>query len=103
MSDYGFRKRPLDLSGLPRDAPVPHPADEQKAVARGEALGFIDRGSGKTRRRPPPPPAASLYIKGPEEVIDWFIRYTESRGHRAYWQSLADLKEIVEKGAIASR
>lgn len=117
MSGYGFGKRPvkptndtLDLSGITR-APLPlDPEREAAAIARGTALGFVDRaepdgttresgvGEGTVRRRRQAVPQASLFIKGPKETLDWFIDFTNQRGHRSYWQALAELRELAERG-----
>lgn len=112
MTSYGFGKKPgnrdtLDLSGISR-TPLPiDPLREEAAMARGVALGFIDRGEstaapdgageGPIRRRRQPTPQTSLYIKGPKETLDWFIDYTNKRGHRSYWQALAELRAMVER------
>ena len=120
MNDFGF-KRPekgeggqkgkrVDLSGIPTGPITPDPVRERKAVERGEALGFTDRGQGKEsqqtgggrRKRPPPPPSRVIYIRAPEELADWFEGYTEQRGHRAFWQSIEDFRAMVD-GADESR
>jgi len=112
MSDFGFgKKKPvgvgdapkgkgMDLSGLPSGAVALDPVRERDAVQRGEALGFTDRGQGKTgrRKRPPPAPTQALFIRAPEDLAQWFERYTEQRGHRALWQSIQDFREMVEGG-----
>lgn len=107
MSGYGFGKKPvkpdmLDLSGITR-APLPlDPVREEAAVARGTALGFVDRGekdgAGDTpvRRRRQAAPQSSLYIKGPKETLDWFVEFTNQRGHRSYWQTIAEFREMIE-------
>lgn len=106
MSGYGFgaKKTPdapatakIDLGGLPTALPPLTQQAEAKAVAAGEGLGFVDRGQGGARRqRPAPVPTASLYVKGPQELIDWFITYTDGQGHSAYWKSLQDFRNIVD-------
>jgi hypothetical protein len=117
MSGYGFGKKPatpkksaddiLDLTGITR-APIPlDPAREEAAMARGTALGFVDRGEagpevgeGPTvRRRRQATPQASLYIKGPKETLDWFIEFTNERRHRSYWQTIAEFREMIERDA----
>ena len=126
MSGYGFGKKPaskipspvddnvpLDLSGIVRAPLNIDPAREAAAMARGDALGFVDRGEQKgqgsvhptdqsdgttgVRRRRQTAPQGSLYIKGPQETLDWFIDYTNQRGHRSYWQALAEFRELVEE------
>lgn len=106
MSGYGFgaKKTPeapatgkMDLGGLPKALPPLTQQAEAKAVAVGEGLGFVDRGQGSARRqRPAPVPTASLYVKGPQELIDWFIAYTDGQGHSAYWKSLQDFRNMIE-------
>lgn len=118
MSGYGFGKKApapagagdptkLDLSGIVRAPLSVDPAREAAAIARGNALGFVDRGDsaegpaegqGATpvRRRRQPAPQSSLYIKGPKETLDWFIDFTNQRGHRSYWQALAEFRDLVE-------
>ena len=112
MSDFGFGKKNsgasepapkgkgMDLSGLPTGAVSLDPARERDAVQRGEALGFTDRGQSKggRRKRPPPAPTQTIFIRAPEELAQWFERYTEGRGHRALWQSIQDFRELVESG-----
>jgi hypothetical protein len=116
MSGYGFGKKPttptkpadetLDLTGITR-APLPlDPAREEAAMARGAALGFVERGEtesvtgeGGVRRRRQTTPQASLYIKGPKETLDWFIEFTNERGHRSYWQTIAEFREMVKRDA----
>lgn len=114
MSDFGFKGpaagagkaklKGMDLTGLPA-GPIPvDPAREREAVQRGEALGFVDRGQGRAemegragrRKRPPPPPSQTLYIRAPQELAEWFERYTEGRGHRALWQSIQDFRNMIE-------
>jgi hypothetical protein len=116
MTGYGFGKKPttpaksaddtLDLTGITR-VPLPlDPAREEVAMARGAALGFVDRGEtgpvtgeGAVRRRRQATPQASLYIKGPKETLDWFIEFTNERGHRSYWQTIAEFREMIERDA----
>lgn len=107
MSGYGFGKGgkraptavddTIDLTGIAR-TPVPaDPQREEAAVQRGAALGFVDRGQqGPTRQRAPSPPQASVYIKGPKDTLDWFIEFTNQRGHKAYWQTIAEFRELIE-------
>lgn len=123
MSGYGFGKKPaapddgrLDLSGITRTPMHVDPAREAAAMERGAALGFVDRsargeptgeeaagedaageGAGVRRRRQTAP-QASLYIKGPKDTLDWFIEFTNRRGHRSYWQTLAEFRAMIEKG-----
>lgn len=122
MSGYGFGRKParaagageggdeaqrLDLSGIERRPVVVDPAREEAALARGAALGFVDRAAGETaesaspgasrRRRRPAQPQGSVFIKGPQDTLDWFIDYTNRRGHRSYWQTLEEFRALVER------
>jgi hypothetical protein len=124
MSGYGFGRKPvketgagsgegaaatepdrLDLSGIVR-APVPlDPKREEAAIQRGDALGFVDRGmpaespedAGPRRRRRSAQPQVSVFIKGPKDTLDWFVEYTNQRGHRSYWETLEELRALVER------
>lgn len=48
------------------------------------------------RRRPAAGPVRTIYIRAPEETANWFTAYTNARGHRAFWQSIEDLRALVE-------
>lgn len=106
MSSYGFgkAKKPgptaaddtLDLSGISRTPVAIDPRREEAAVQRGAALGFVDRGEGPVRRRRQAAPQGSVYIKGPKDTLDWFVQFTNERGHSAYWQTIAEFREMVE-------
>lgn len=114
MTSYGFGKKApvpaksaeetrLDLSGIVRAPLSVDPIREAAAMARGDALGFVDRGeqTGEggqpaVRRRRQSVPQGSLYIKGPQETLDWFVDFTNQRGHRSYWQTLAEFREMIE-------
>ena len=117
MSSFGFgkpaekREKTIDKAGLPRGPIVVDPASERDAVARGEQLGYVDRGQTDTqpsgaagrggRKRPPAPPSQTLYIRAPQELAEWFERYTEQRGHRALWNSIEDIRKLVEQAETA--
>lgn len=115
MSNFGFVKQPaksenaIDKIGLPKGPITVDPSSERAAVARGEELGFVDRGQSDSvsessvvrmarggRRRPPAPPSQTLYIRAPQELAEWFERYTEERGHRALWNSIEDFRKLLE-------
>lgn len=117
MSGYGFGKRPtsesasgagedrLDLSGIARAPVKVDPLLEEAAIQRGDALGFVDRGALRTqpadkelagRRRRVIQPQTSVFIKGPQDTLDWFVEYTNQRGHRSYWQTLEEFRALVE-------
>ena len=55
MSSFGFgkpaekREKTIDKAGLPRGPIVVDPASERDAVARGEQLGYVDRGQTDTQ------------------------------------------------------
>lgn len=119
MSGYGFGNKPakeqgtglsedrLDFSGIERSPLKVDPAKEEAAIRRGDALGFVDRGATETRgdipaadevtrrRRRAAQPQASVFIKGPKDTLDWFIEYTNQRGHRSYWQALEEFRQLV--------
>ncbi|RKF17740.1 hypothetical protein D6851_15900 [Altericroceibacterium spongiae] len=109
MANYDFQKarkpnpdsasddsRTMDFSSLPKNPVSISDAEEKHAVQRGDDLGFISRGQGTTRRRKPAKRQKSLYVKGPEEIIDWFVEYTNTQNHSAYWKSIEDLKNMIE-------
>lgn len=106
MSGYGFdkAKKPgakaadetLDLSGISRTPIATDPRREEVAMQRGAALGFVDRGEGAVRRRRQAAPQGSVFIKGPKDTLDWFVQFTNERGHSAYWQTIAEFREMVE-------
>jgi hypothetical protein len=121
MSGYGFGKKPvdrkpeepaegegdrLDLSGIQRRPVSLDPAREEAAIRRGDALGFVDRGTpsdapldtpgGARRRRRSAQPQISVYIKGPKNTLEWFIEYTNERGHRSYWETLEEFRAMID-------
>ncbi|KTR81983.1 hypothetical protein GGR39_003301 [Novosphingobium fluoreni] len=104
----------LDFSGLSRTPVTLDPAREEAAIRRGDALGFVDRGasaqsasdvtpdsasdaSGTRRRRRSTQPQVSVFIKGPKDTLDWFIEYTNERGHRSYWEALEEFRAMVNR------
>ena len=115
MSGYGFRKPDptptkaegagdkLDLTGIVRTPVALDPKREEEAVARGTALGFVGRDeraqeepARASRRRREVVPQGNLFIKGPQQTLDWFVEYTNSRGHRSYWQALEELRALAD-------
>lgn len=102
----------LDFSGLARTPVTLDPAREEAAIRRGDALGFVDRGAsaqdqleaatespsdtGTRRRRRSTQPQVSVFIKGPKDTLDWFIEYTNQRGHRSYWEALEEFRLLVD-------
>jgi hypothetical protein len=90
----GKEARKLDLSGLKMPAPIPPTEKEKRALAKGESLGFTareaqPRGQGRrVERRRQQTATRNLFIKGPEEVLDRFITFTNELGVDAYWQAL---------------
>ena len=115
MSGYGFGRRagtpnpaeadePLDLSGIKREPMPTDPTREAAALERGAALGFVERAEPETavtdttprRRRKAAPPQGSVYVKGPKETIDWFVEFTNQRGHRSYWQTIQEFRAMIE-------
>lgn len=105
----------LDLSGIVRAPVTLDPAREEAAIRRGDALGFVDRGAGTNqiagqipgqnpgegrttgRRRRSAQPQISVFIKGPKDTLEWFVEYTNQRGHRSYWETLEEFRALVEK------
>lgn len=112
MSGYGFGKKAepneppetvVDFSGLPRRAVQVDPEREALALQRGAALGYVDRGderagegAGPVRRARPKVEQSNLFIKGPKTTLDWFVNLSNERGHKAYWQTLEELRELFE-------
>lgn len=122
MSGYGFGKKAapsgkiddggagqenrLNFSGLVRQPVTLDPAREEAAIRRGDALGFVDRAAsaetqddspaGTRRRRRSAQPQVSVFIKGPKDTLDWFIEYTNQRGHRSYWEALEEFRAMAE-------
>lgn len=118
MSGYGFGKKTvaksepdagaiedqkIDFSGIERSSVSVDPVREEVAIERGEARGFVNRGEGQgapepvtRRRRPPPQPQINVFIKGPKDTLDWFVEYSNSQGHRAYWETIAEFRALVE-------
>jgi hypothetical protein len=111
MTDnYGFgRKPPLatqtaNFDHVPRGPVMLDPTAEEAALQRGEALGFVNREAVElqtdqtrpVRRRRVAAPISTVFIKGPKEVIDWFIEYTNRGGYPAYWHGIAELKRLHE-------
>ena len=106
MSAYNFdktkkpRSQPdagvVDLTGISREPMTADPRREEEAIQRGTELGFVDRGEGPVRRRRKAAPQTSVYIKGPRDTLDWFVRFTNERGHSAYWQTIAEFREMIE-------
>jgi len=99
----------LDFSGIVRAPVALDPAREEAAIRRGDALGFVDRGAaakeageggeaeGATRRRRrSAQPQISVFIKGPKDTLEWFIEYTNQRGHRSYWETLEEFRALAE-------
>lgn len=111
MTDYGFGKRlpkgekatadeRIDLSGISRTPVTVDPALEEQALRRGAQLGFVDRGDTApervVRRRRETVPQTSIYVKGPKDVLDWFIEYTNEQGNRSYWETLAQFRKMID-------
>lgn len=120
MSGYGFGKKSaggdkdaaidtqdeqrLDFSGIRRAPVTLDPAREEAAIQRGDALGFVNRDAmpeptaeeGARRRRRSTQPQINVFIKGPKDTLEWFIDYTNQRGHRSYWQTIEEFRATVE-------
>ncbi len=120
MSAYGFKKPApskedqgadkLDLTGLDRVRVDVDPQREADAVARGAAMGFVDRAERDeraaeerpVRRRRETVKQGNLFIKGPQSTLDWFVDFTNQGGHRSYWEALEQLRAIATKADGAS-
>jgi len=84
------------------------PAQEEAPIRRGDVLGFVDRDAASSvtsetsgeaaprRRRRSAQPQVSVFIKGPKDALDWFVEYTNQRGHRSYWETLEEFRALVE-------
>lgn len=125
MSSYGFGKKTavgsktdengagegdrLDFSGIARTPVTLDPEREEAAIRRGHALGYVDRSAtsdnpsqnsgeegGPRRRRRSAQPQISVFIKGPKDTLEWFIEYTNQRGHRSYWEALEEFRSMVD-------
>lgn len=114
---FGFSgKKRLDLSNIPAAAPAVPLDREEAAIKRGEALGFVGREPGapeahaaivtasesdsgqrgKVVRKRPARRAGvrNIMVSGPEDVIDEFIDFVNTRGYSAYWVAL---KHFMDK------
>jgi hypothetical protein len=116
MSSFGFDKikkaaeqgeRKLDLSGLTMQPPPVTADKEQRAITKGEELGFTSRepseikelkaeGKGRVMRRHERTPTRSIYVQGPASVLDRFVAYANELKADAYWEVLDKL--LSEKG-----
>ena len=105
MSSFGFDKvkkpaeqgeRKLDLSGLTMQTPPVSADKEQRAIAKGEELGFTSREPTETKerkrggkwtlmRRHVRTPTRSLYVQGPASVLDRYVAYANELKADAYW------------------
>ncbi len=111
---YGFSKpaspasspndahRKLDFADLDAIAPLEvNPDKEDKAIKAGEALGFRARephvpastGPYLDKRAVTRVPQGKILVTGPAEIIAQFVEFSRSRGHKAYWNTIAELME----------
>jgi len=124
MTDFGFskskpkgeRSAPVrtDFSDLPRGPVAISPTAEKAVVARGNELGFTDRGdgvhttlrTGKGHRKrsnvPPPPPKETLFIRTPEDLADWYRNYCDVKGYRTLWEGLRDFRDMIEAEHVSA-
>jgi len=105
-------EKKLDITGLNLPPPVVTPEQEAAAVAKGDALGFGSREVQPLDERPQPQstpvhvqsrvmrspgrqrpaiPTKSVLVKGPQEVLDRFVLYTNESGAGAYWEAIDHL------------
>lgn len=106
--------RKLDLVGLVTTPPPEvSPQQEQAAIAAGERIGFVSRESSagaqqvaKPESQPvvrgvarvrSSPPMKNLFIKGPVEVLDRFVVYSNELQARSYWEALDQLLKAQGK------
>jgi hypothetical protein len=59
--------------------------------------GNMNNISGTRRRRRSTQPQVSVFIKGPKNILDWFINYTNERGHRSYWETLEEFRLMMKE------
>ena len=100
--------RKLDLTGLTTTpAPEVSAQQEEAAIAAGERLGFGSREAGVgsfpvTKSEPQAvvrgvvrvrlsAPQKNLFIKGPVEVLDRFVAYSNELKARSYWEAIDQL------------
>jgi hypothetical protein len=70
---------------------------ERDAMDRVRACRLYRPGQGGDRSPQARRPAHSNRLReGAEELIEWFIHYTESKGHSAYWKAIEDFRAMVE-------
>jgi hypothetical protein len=109
MNDLGFKRRDPTASattpineGIPKGAIRLDSDQAERAGRAGEALGFRSREPASAQLNTSPPagrrqkaavPSKSVFIKGPEPLIDWFISYADSGEFRSYWEALADIRK----------
>lgn len=107
MADYfGDVKKPAlagkgDFSDIPKGPLTVSPDKEKQILDASEEQGFKSRepsaepGDSEqgVRRAKAAVKSRSIFIKGPEELIDWFISYTNDGDHSSYWKALQDLKD----------
>ena len=104
--DFGFGKRSArptdssenDLSGIPKGPIRLSEETTAQAERAGDGLGF--RGQlepaapqKSTGRRIIATPSKSIFIKGPERTIDWFVEFTNQHDFRSYWEAIEELKK----------
>lgn len=104
--DFGFGKRSIsstapsenDLSGIPKGSIRLSEETTAKAERAGEGLGFKSQleplvPHKSTGRRIVATPSKSIFIKGPESTIDWFVDFTNQHNFRSYWEAIEELKK----------
>jgi len=106
--------RKLDLAGL-KATPLPEVSAQQEnaAIAAGERIGFRSRepatGSEQVTKSQPQAvirgvararlsaPQKNLFIKGPVEVLDRFVAYSNELKARSYWEAIDKLLKAQGK------
>lgn len=115
---FGFsskKKGTLDLTGIPKGPPEVSPEREAAAIQRGEELGYVRREASvsvgeavSALQIHAPAPAQrvtrqrvkrnenvrTVFVRGPEQVIDEFIAYVNEKGYGSYWEALRHLMDL---------
>jgi hypothetical protein len=119
MSSFGFDKvkkpaeqgeRKLDLSGLTMQPPAVPADKEQRAIKKGEELGFTSRepsetkerkgeGEGRVMRRHERTPTRSIYVQGPASVLDRFVAYANELKADAHVPHSSLVCAVRDRGA----
>lgn len=94
-------KEKADFSGIPKGPLKVSPEEEAKILEESDKRGFRSRenkpaeaeATPNVRRSKGAVKSRSIYIKGPEELMDWFVEFTNEGDFNSYWEALEDLKK----------